>query len=98
MYQGAGSLPASEGPVLQWCARESDLLAFPSPYEADCVYKHRYVFTLEHHRILAAARVRDPASAPLSWAARTARAVWRGTCTGALTWSREWYCWVVSGE
>ena len=41
MHQGAGPLPAGEGPVLQWCTRTADLLGFPSPYEADCVYKHR---------------------------------------------------------
>ncbi|KAL1529397.1 hypothetical protein AB1Y20_000347 [Prymnesium parvum] len=85
MHQGASPLRGSEGPVLQWCSRSRELLGFPSPYEADCVYKHRYVFTLEHYRRLS----RDEHPRP-SFAQRIPLAVWRGTCTGvASTWRAD---------
>jgi hypothetical protein len=65
------------------CTRNHDFLGFPSPYEADCVYKHRYVFTLEHHRIL----TQQSPARRLPFANRLPRAVWRGTCTGlASSW------------
>eukprot|EP00908_Phaeocystis_cordata_P017120 Transcript_28453.p3 GENE.Transcript_28453~~Transcript_28453.p3 ORF type:complete len:338 (+),score=78.87 Transcript_28453:108-1016(+) len=80
LHQGAA--PQAKGaPVLPWCAATPSLLALPSPYEADCVYHHRYVFTLEHHRrMLVEGAAPPPAAFP--WARRRARAVWRGTCTG----------------
>ena len=85
IFQGANPTaldrdPGS-GPILQWCTFSDQTLSMPSPYEADCVYKHRYVFTLEHHRRLVAAAPR----APLPWEARRSVAVWRGTCTGAAS-------------
>ena len=62
--------------VLEWCSpHNARSLPFPSPYEADCVYKHRYALTLAHHRRLNPNR-------PLAWSLRRPLAVWRGTCTG----------------
>lgn len=79
-HQGASALPAGM-PVLGWCAKEPGVLVLPSPYEADCVYHHRYVFTLEHHRRMLAEGLAMPPEA-FPWASRIPKAVWRGTCTG----------------
>ena len=83
LFQGAnpGALKVPEGtaPILQWCTRSPQTLTLPTPYEADCVYKHRYAFTLEHHRRLLLREGRPPPP----WEARRPLAVWRGACTGS---------------
>lgn len=85
LFQGANpnALKVREGtaPILQWCTRSSQTLSLPTPYEADCVYKHRYAFTLEHHRMLLT-RARRP---PPPWDGRRPLAVWRGACTGSAS-------------
>lgn len=80
LHQGASAL-APGTPALSWCAPRPNVLALPSPYEADCVYHHRYVFTLAHHkRMIASGSAPPPENYP--WVDRIAKAVWRGTCTG----------------
>ena len=81
VQQGANAVATMGAPVLSWCAARPEVLALPSPYEADCIYHHRYVFTLAHHqRMVASGLAQPPESFP--WASRNPRAVWRGTCTG----------------
>ena len=83
VFEGCRSREADRGTLLQWCLADPAKLALPSPYESNCIYKHRYAATLEHNRRLLAAQ---PALAP--WDARQPLAVWRGSLTGlgALGW------------
>ena len=83
VFEGCRSREADRGTLLQWCLADPAKLALPSPYESNCIYKHRYAATLEHNRRLLAAQ---PALAP--WDARRPLAVWRGSLTGlgALGW------------
>ena len=85
LFQGANpaalKVPAGMAPILQWCTLSSDVLSIPTPYEADCVYKHRYAFTLAHHRRLLA-NTHEP---PPRWEEKRPLAVWRGACTGSAS-------------
>jgi hypothetical protein len=78
VYEGCKPRKAKRSALLQWCVGDAEALALPSPYEAPCVYKHRYALTLAHHQRLLASR-----AAPPPWTERAPVAVWRGALTGA---------------
>ena len=43
---------ARGAPISQWCVARPSLVALPSYHESDCIYRHRYPFTLSHFRLL----------------------------------------------